>query len=195
MKRLLLVGGGHAHLGVLKSFIERPLAGVEVTLVTPYPRQVYSGMVPGWIAGHYTFDQIGIALAPLAQRAGATLVAGHVTRLDLETRSAQVMALQKEAAFFELPFDVVSIDIGPVVDNQAIAGSQEHAIPLRPLEQFITQWPRVHVQMMANAIDGGETSTLSVIGGGAGGVEVALTVAWRARAAGAARTRRARDRR
>jgi pyridine nucleotide-disulfide oxidoreductase family protein len=180
MKRLLLVGGGHAHLGVLKSFIERPLAGVEVTLVTPYPRQVYSGMVPGWIAGHYTFDQIGLALAPLAQRAGATLVAGHVTRLDLGRRSAQVMALQKEAAFFELPFDVVSIDIGPVVDSQAIAGSQEHAIPLRPLEQFITQWPRVHVQMMANAIDGGETSTLSVIGGGAGGVEVALAVAWRA---------------
>jgi NADH dehydrogenase FAD-containing subunit len=73
------------------------------------------------------------------------------------------------------------------------AGRTAH--PLRPLEQFITQWPRVHVQMMANAIDGGETSTLSVIGGGAGGVEVALTVAWRARAAGAARTRRARDRR
>ncbi len=180
MRRLLLVGGGHAHLGVLKSFAERPLADVEVTLVTPHARQIYSGMLPGWIAGHYTVDQIGIALAPLAERAGAKLVTGHVTGLDLQARQAHVMDLRKEAALFELPFDVVSIDTGPVLDTSAIAGSQEHAIALRPLEQFITLWPRVHIQMMANAIEGGETSTLSVIGGGAGGVEVALAIAWRA---------------
>ncbi len=180
MKRLLLVGGGHAHLGVLKAFSERPPADTEVTLVTPHPRQIYSGMLPGWIAGHYTVDQIGIPLAPVAQRAGATLVTGHVTGLDLQARRAHVMDLRQDAALFELPFDVVSIDTGPVLDTTAIAGSQEHAIALRPLEQFMLLWPRVHIQMMANAIEGGETATLSVIGGGAGGVEIALAIAWRA---------------
>lgn len=180
MKRLLLIGGGHAHLGVLKSFIATPPSGVEVTLVTPAPRQIYSGMVPGWIAGHYTSDQIAIALAPLAQRAGVRLVLGHVTRLDLAARVAHVLATQADAGLIEMPFDLVSIDSGPVFDPHAVAGSREHGIALRPLEQFLSLWPRVHLQMMANAIEGGETSTLSVIGGGAGGVEVALAVAWRA---------------
>ncbi|MEX2241430.1 MAG: pyridine nucleotide-disulfide oxidoreductase, partial [Burkholderiales bacterium] len=71
MKRVLLVGGGHAHAWVLR-------AGVpgEVTLVTPYAHHVYSGMLPDFIAGHYKLEEIRIDLAALAARAGVKLVLG-----------------------------------------------------------------------------------------------------------------------
>ena len=53
MKRLLLLGGGHAHVHVLRDLAARPVPDAAVTLVSPYSRQLYSGMVPGLIAGHY----------------------------------------------------------------------------------------------------------------------------------------------
>ena len=70
MKRLVLLGGGHAQISVLASLAERPMSGCEVRLVTPYRRQIYSGMLPGWIAGHYPMDACAIALDTLAARAG-----------------------------------------------------------------------------------------------------------------------------
>lgn len=56
MRRLVLLGGGHAQINVLANLAERPLAGCDIRLVTPYQRQIYSGMLPGWIAGYYTID-------------------------------------------------------------------------------------------------------------------------------------------
>ena len=52
MKRVLLIGAGHAHLVVLRSLAQKPLYGARITLVSPFARQVYSGMLPGILAGH-----------------------------------------------------------------------------------------------------------------------------------------------
>ena len=65
MKRLLLAGAGHAHLQVLKSLAARRRRDVEVVLVTPHLRQMYSGMLPGWIAGHYALAECAVRLEPL----------------------------------------------------------------------------------------------------------------------------------
>ncbi len=168
--RLLLAGGGHAHLGVLKALAEHPVDGLEVVLVSPFPRQVYSGMLPGWIAGHYEIDACVVPLEPLAQRAGAVFVQAHVARLDLAAKTAYTEAAQA------IPFDLVSIDTGPTVDQHSIEGLAEHAIPLRPIESVIGQWQR----QLAHLAEAQDTNTLTVIGGGAGGVELALAFAWRA---------------
>ena len=87
-KRVLLAGGGHAHLGVLAAFERDPPPGCEVTLLSPFPRQIYSGMLPGWVAGHYTLDECVIPLPSLATRAGVRFCLGHVARIDLEARIA-----------------------------------------------------------------------------------------------------------
>ena len=69
MKRLVLMGGGHAHVKVLAELAAQPLPGWDVHLVSPYRRQIYSGMLPGWVAGHYAIDACAIALDQLAARA------------------------------------------------------------------------------------------------------------------------------
>ena len=88
MKRLVLAGGGHAHLHVLKALAAQRWPGVEVWLVTPYLRQIYSGMVPGWMAGHYALDQCAAPLEPLARAAGVRVRQEPVTGIDAARREA-----------------------------------------------------------------------------------------------------------
>ena len=71
VKRLVLLGGGHAHLHVLEALALQALPGAQVTLVSSFARTLYSGMVPGLVAGHYAPDACAIPLAPAKIRSAA----------------------------------------------------------------------------------------------------------------------------
>ncbi len=172
MKRLLLAGGGQAHVLVLRELARRGLPGVEVVLVTPSSELRYSGMLPGWIFGHYTLDELTVELAPLAQACGARLVTASVQRLDL----AGKIALTDCGDAFA--YDVVSIATGAVIDVDAIGGAREYALPLRPFNRFVSGWQQI-VQRAETARD---RFRLTVVGGGAGGAETALAAQFRSRA-------------
>jgi len=169
-QRLLLAGAGHAHLGVLEEFARAAPAHAEITLVSPFARQVYSGMLPGWIAGHYELDECLVHPAPLAARADVRFRLAHIARVDLDARTAYTEAAEP------IPFDLLSIDTGPVIDTSVIPGIAEHAISLRPIESLIARWER----LLAHFADTSEPSTLTIIGGGAGGLELALAFGFRA---------------
>lgn len=165
---LLLLGAGHAHVHVLASLAKEPLVGVQVILVAPYPRQMYSGMIPGMVAGHYTVDDCVIALPELVRRAGVRWLQASVSELNADARMARL------DNGTELPFDWVSINTGPVQDRETLEtnmpGVRTHALFLRPIEGFAALWPQVA------ALGDERALRMTVIGGGAAGVEMALAL-------------------
>jgi selenide,water dikinase len=169
MKRLLLLGGGHAHVHVLKTLADVPPAGVEITLMSPHARQVYSGMLPGWIAGHYRLDECVIPLRPLCERAGVSFIETAAEALDLSRRTV------RGADGNETPFDLLSIDTGPVADMSTVPGAAEHAIAVRPIESFISAFERLAADIKARS-QAGKSTRVAFVGAGAAGIELALAM-------------------
>ena len=179
MTRLVLLGGGHAQLGVLASLVEQPLAGCDVHLVTPYRRQLYSGMLPGWIAGHYPIGACAIDLDGLAARAGVAFHEAAVASLDPSGHSLRC------DDGVELPFDLLSIATGPVAAIDDLPGSAENALPIRPIEGFVAAWPKLVDRMLGV----GRRFDLVILGAGAAGVELAFAIQHRAKTEGWAHVR------
>ena len=160
---ILLLGAGHAHVEVLRRFAMKPEPGVRLTLVGREPRTPYSGMLPGLIRGDYTVDEAHIDLAPLAAAAGARLILAEATSIDLVARSIGLTGRP------DIPFDLLSIDVG---GNPAMP--EGGGIPVKPIGRFLDQ-----LHALENTLPAG--SRVAVIGGGAGGVELALALAHRFR--------------
>lgn len=171
MKQLLLLGGGHAHVHVLAALATQPIEGWQVHLVTPYRRQIYSGMLPGWVAGHYRLEDCAIDLGALAARAGVNLVATAGVGLDADGRVLRC------ADGVRLSFDRLSIDTGPVAALDGLTGGREHALPIRPIEGIVAAWPGLVDRILGRCA----RFDLIVIGAGAAGVELAFSIQQRAR--------------
>ena len=167
IKRLVLLGAGHAHVHVLKSLIDAPLSTTEVTLVSPYDRQVYSGMLPGWVAGHYQLEECVIPLAPLVAKIGVQFEQTAAVHIDFENNEVHCANGNKIA------FDLISIDTGPVADLSTIPGAAEHAISIRPIESFIESFRCIKDEISARA--GNDKTRIAFVGAGviAHGIRIA----------------------
>jgi len=175
MKRLVLLGGGHAHVQVLAAMAREPMPGVQAVLVTPFARQIYSGMMPGWVAGHYTLDQCAIALEPLVKAAQAELALASATSLNAAERTVTL----SDGRVAE--YDLLSIDTGAQQDRDAISGGRTHGLFIRPIEHFVKLYEGLLTLAQTRVLD------IVVIGGGAAGFEIALALQHRlSPAAGAA---------
>lgn len=165
-RHLVLAGGGHAHVEVLRQLARHPLPGWRVTLLTRELHSPYSGMLPGVAAGLYRPEQALIDTQALAARAGAALLLDRVTGLDPAGR--QVM----RAGGAAVPYDLLSIDTGATPDLARVPGAAAHALPLKPIDALL---PRL-AELFATARAG---QRCAVVGGGAAGTEMALALAAR----------------
>jgi pyridine nucleotide-disulfide oxidoreductase family protein len=170
MRRLLLLGGGHGHVEVLRDLAERADERWHVTLVTPYPWLTYSGMVPGLFAGHYEIDECTIDLRALAERAHATLVQSRATHVNTSAREVEC---DNGAT---LGYDVLSLDVGMEPFALGVRGVEKHAVVMRPLERAVKGWSDAIVRARE-----GRIGAVTVVGGGAAGIEVALAMEYRLR--------------
>lgn len=171
-RELVLLGGGHAHVHVLADLARRPISGWQVSLITPHHRQIYSGMLPGWIAGHYRLEDCAIDLGALAERAGVTLQQTAAASLDADTRRVHC------TDGTDARFDRLSIDTGSVAALDDLSGSRDHTLPIRPIEAFVAAWPALVDRIIGRCA----RFDLIIIGAGAAGLEVAFAIrqrAWR----------------
>jgi selenide,water dikinase len=166
MTTILLAGGGHAHVEVLRRFGAERAAGVDLVLVSPDRLTAYSGMLPGLVAGHYTTGESHIDLEPLAAYARARFLRARVAALDPDGR-----ATLDDGSI--VAFDLASLDVGSTPDLR-MPGAAAHAIGVKPVDRFLAAWTRVR----EDAANGG-IRRIAVVGGGAGGVEVLLAMRYR----------------
>ena len=171
LRDIVLVGGGHSHVGVLKRFGMQPVPGVRLTLICTDVHTPYSGMLPGYIAGHYDYDQVHIDLARLAGFAGARLYRDAVVGLD---RAAGKVLCRNRPP---VPYDLASINIGSSPQVWGVPGALEHAVPVKPIHQFNQRW----LALLARVRQQVGPTTIAVVGGGAGGVELTLAMQHRLR--------------
>ena len=168
---LVLVGGGHSHALALRMLAMRPIAGLRISLVSPASHTPYSGMLPGLIAGHYSFEQTHIDLARLCQWAGVRFIAAEVTALDPQARR---LSLAGRPA---LDYDLVSIDIGSQPELDSVPGARAYAVPVKPVADLWQRWRQLEQRMAA--LPAGQKQRIAVVGGGAGGVELVMAMAHR----------------
>ena len=164
MKRLLLLGGGHAHVQVLQALAREPMAGAQVQLVSPYPKAVYSGMVPGLAAGHYRVDDCLIDLRSLAEAARVPFLQAAATSIDAARRQ---VGLDGGSV---LDYDVLSVDTGSVMRRDVIDGAREHALFVRPMEAFVRLLDDLIALARTRALD------VVLVGGGAAALELAMAL-------------------
>lgn len=165
---LVLLGAGHAHVEVLRRFAMKPEPGVRLTLIGREPETPYTGMLPGLIRGNYDFDQAHIDLAPLSAAAGARLFLAEATSIDLVARRVAV------AGRPDVPFDLLSIDIGGQPATPGGDLDTAPGIPVKPIGQFLARLSALEAELAPGA-------RVAVVGGGAGGTELALALAQRYR--------------
>ncbi len=162
-KDLVLIGGGHSHAIALRMWAMKPLEGVRITLITESSSTPYSGMLPGHIAGFYTHAECHINLRSLAQFAQAQLYIDTVVGLDLVNK--QILCAHRPP----VSFDVLSIDIGSTPASVNVPGANKYAIAAKPVANLLTQWQQI-------VEDNEKPLSLGIVGGGAGGVELALAM-------------------
>ncbi|OOG87873.1 hypothetical protein B0E41_03320 [Hydrogenophaga sp. A37] len=171
MNKLLLLGAGHAHVQVLARLAQNRPADLDVTVLTPYPYQTYSGMTPGLVAGRYSAEDCQIPLEPLVKAAGAKWLRGRCTGLDATQQKVQLSPTGKGQTLPpELPYQLLSIDTGAVIDRTRLEadmpGAPAHALIVRPIEVFATLWPQVMAQAVLRPL------SIAVVGAGAAGLEL-----------------------
>ncbi|MEM1087367.1 MAG: FAD-dependent oxidoreductase [Pseudomonadota bacterium] len=162
--KISLVGGGHTHALVLARLSQKPLHDCEVTLINPGPIAIYSGMLPGFIAGHYDRTELQIDLKDLADKAGGRFIDARATGIDLNQRSVILETGER------LEYDLASLDIGATTQLTDLHGFQDFGVPVKPLTAFMDAWQVYKTAASAKSI--------VIIGGGLAGVEVAMAIAF-----------------
>ena len=162
-RNLVLIGGGHSQAIALQLWGQNPLPGVNLTLISNVEQTPYSGMLPGHVAGFYSYDETHIDLRSLAKFAGANLIIDKAIGLDLTNN--QVMLANHQA----IAFDYLSLDIGSTPQTSSVPGAKTYAIAAKPVPLFLAAWEELLAEINHQPT---KSFSIAIVGGGAGGSRI-----------------------
>jgi selenide,water dikinase len=172
VKHLVLLGGGHSHLAVLKHLGMKPVPGLAVTLISRDINTPYSGSLPGYISGVYDYDDIHIDLRPLAQFANARIIQEEITSIDFDRKEIALTARPS------ISFDLLSLNIGSNPDACKIPGADRFALGIKPIQKFIDHWQTL-LKKAVHSIRQDKEYKIIIVGGGPASVELAFAAQFR----------------
>ena len=159
LRDIVLVGGGHSHVGVIRRFGMRPVPGVRLTVICRDTHTPYSGMLPGYVAGHYAYDEVHLDLRRLCEFAGARFFSDEVTGLDRNARKALCRGRPP------VPYDLLSINIGST-PSLGVEGAAARVVPVKPINAFNDRW----LALLDRVLSHPGRLAIAVVGAGAGGM-------------------------
>ncbi len=177
---LVLLGGGHAHAIVIRQWAMHPVPGVRITLVSPHSLTAYSGMLPGFVAGHYTLEETHIDLNSLCRWAGVRFVQAAASGLDVANRRIHFDHRPS------MEYDLLSINTGGAPCLDPHSEPSDIRIPIKPVHRFVERWMKI--KALARQTE--EPLHIGVVGAGSGGLEILLAMNHALNGAGVRRTKR-----
>ena len=163
LKHLVLLGGGHAHIGVLRMLGMHPEPDLKVTLVSPSRETPYSGLLPGVVGGHFPEQDLYIDLGRLCQFAGADLVLATATAIDPDGSEIELKNRP------DLAYDYLSIDVGIEPALTDLAEFDAALVPVKPISGFMARFNLVYEQYRGGG-------AFAIVGAGAAGLELAFAL-------------------
>lgn len=160
-KTLVLVGGGHVHLYVLKKLKKSPIMDYEVLLISAASKQFYSGMAAGYLEGIYSESDFTVDLQSYCRQSGVDFVEDEAVHIDPQ---GKVLTTQRGLTII---YDVLSLDIGSLPDMSKLVGINENCLPLKPLYKL---------KAIQDNFEKSQPLQFTVLGAGASGVEVACAL-------------------
>ena len=180
---LVLIGGGHAHVYLLKMFgmpkYKSILTkhGIQVTLITKDVMTPYSGMLPGYLAGYYTYDEIHLDLRKLCQFGGVRLIHTSCTGISYkDDDDDNGKYIECSDGRPNIRYDVVSVDIGCTPSSSGLEGAKA-VTAVKPISSFADRFQSIldRISDEDKQVAEGDSYVFIVVGGGAGGIEVCLS--------------------
>ena len=165
IKRLILVGGGHAHLHILQQVAKQPFPHLQIYFISNSFYKTYEEMLPGYIAGHFSFAESHIDLVALANGSGIKFIHNSLKKID---SFEKVIVLDNGVKIY---YDLLSLNLGSrmKLPKQIFPAM---AISVKPHVQFLKNLD----QLISEIIQKPKIYQLAIVGAEMNALEIALAI-------------------
>ena len=165
IKQLILIGGGHANVQVLKKLCMNSIKGLNTILISEHFEATYSGMTPGYIHEDFSKEEISIDLQRLCFNAGATFIKDKVIKLDTNHKELE---LQNSPP---VNYDLLSINTGSISNIKKInVENTSKCFFVKPISSLVKNLSQID-QIVKN-----KKIKIVIIGGGVASYELAFSL-------------------